>query len=193
MDKNEKRRRIIVGISGASGSPLAISCLQELKKHPEVEIHLVISKGGEMTLQEETEWSLEQLTKLADVTHDISNIGASIASGSFGADSMIIVPCSMKTVAGIANGYSDNLLLRAADVMIKEQRKIVMVVRESPLSAIHLKNLAYLATLQNIVIVPPMLTFYNHPESIEDMVHHITCKVLDQLHITCEGYKRWNG
>lgn len=193
MDKNEKRRRIIVGISGASGSPLAISCLQELKKHPEVEIHLVISKGGEMTLQEETEWSLEQLTKLADVTHDISNIGASIASGSFGADSMIIVPCSMKTVAGIANGYSDNLLLRAADVMIKEQRKIVMVVRESPLSAIHLKNLAYLATLQNIVIVPPMLTFYNHPVSIEDMVHHITCKVLDQLHITCEGYKRWNG
>jgi 4-hydroxy-3-polyprenylbenzoate decarboxylase len=188
-----EKKRIVVGISGASGAPLAISCLKELKKHPEIETHLVISTGGKMTILQETDFSMEQVKALADVYHEQDQIGASIASGSFRCEGMIIVPCSMKTVAGIANGYSDNLLLRAADVMIKEKRRLVLVARETPLSPIHLRNLSYLAGISNITVLPPMLTFYQLPETIEDMVRHMTGKILDQFRIDCTGYRRWNG
>ena len=184
-------KKIIVGISGASGMPLAIHLLKELKANPSIETHLVLTKGAEMTILQETKISIEDVYSLADVVYDNHNIGASIASGTFQVDGMIVIPCSMKTVAGIAHGYSDNLLLRACDVMIKEQRKLILVTRESPLSSIHLDNLAYLSKIHTVMIMPPMLTYYNLPESIEDMERHLIGKVLSQFDIEINNFKRW--
>ena len=171
-------KKIVVGISGASGMRLAIQLLKELKANPNVETHLVLTKGAEITILQETKISIEDVYSLADVVYDNHNIGASIASGTFQVDGMIVIPCSMKTVAGIAHGYSDNLLLRACDVMIKEQRKLILVTRESPLSSIHLDNLAYLSKIHTVMIMPPMLTYYNLPESIEDIERHLIVKFL---------------
>lgn len=188
MDK----KRIVLGVSGASGIPLAVSCIKLLQALPDYEIHLVISRGGEETLHLESDLSLEEFKKMADVCYDNRNIGASIASGTFQTEAMIIVPCSMKTVAGIYSGYSDTLLLRAADVTIKEKRKLILVARESPLSPIHLRNLEYLATLQNVVILPPMVSYYSKPKSLEDINFHIACKILDAAGIDIKGFKRWS-
>lgn len=184
-------KRIVIGISGASGIPIAVCCLRELQKIDGYETHLVMTKGAELTLSQETQMELQKVKELADVVYDNRNIGASIASGTFQTEGMIIVPCSMKTVSGIAHGYSDNLLLRAADVMIKEQRKLVLVARETPLSSIHLDNLSYLSKIQNVMIMPPMVTYYNQPKSIEDMERHIAGKILGRFGIELEGFKRW--
>ncbi len=183
-------KRIVVGISGASGMPLAFRLLKELKKC-DVEIHLVISYGAELTIKQECKQTLEDFKALADYVYDNHNIGASIASGTFETDGMIIIPCSMKTVAGIRCGFSDNLLLRASDVMIKEHRKLVLVARETPLSPIHLDNLSYLSKLSNVIILPPMLTYYQLPSSIEDMEIHIVGKILSLFDIHLEGFKQW--
>ncbi|MZI93447.1 UbiX family flavin prenyltransferase [Vibrio sp. CAIM 722] len=183
-------RRIVVGVSGASGVPLAFNLLKELRNHSEIETHLVVSGGTERTIEMETDYDLLELHCLADVLHDNENIGASIASGTFRVDGMIVVPCSMKTLAGIAHGYSDNLLLRAADVNIKERRKLVLVTRETPLSRLHLKNMLT-ATEYGAIIMPPMLTYYNHPETIEDMETHIVGKILHEFDIEATHYKRW--
>ncbi len=185
-------KRIIVGISGASGAPIALELLKQLQKIREAEVHLVYSKGAEMTLLQETDCSLAQLHSLADLVYDNSNIGAAIASGSYRTGAMVIVPCSMKTVAGIASGYSDNLLLRAADVILKERRKLVLVTRECPLSSIHLRNMLELSNM-GAVILPPVLSYYNHPETIQEATNHIVGKILDQLGYDMEGYKRWMG
>ena len=158
MDK----KRLVIGISGASGAPLAVEVLKQLKKHPEIETHLVITRGAEMTLRSETDVSVETLRGFASVYHPIDEIGACIASGSFRTMGMIVVPCSMKTAAGIHSGYSDNLLLRAADVCLKERRKLVLVARESPLSTIHLRNLYELSQM-GAVILPPMLIMIFRP------------------------------
>lgn len=186
-----EKPRIVVGISGASGTPLAHRLLSVLKELNAFEVHLVASNGAKLTAQYEFSHSFEQLEALADFTHDISAVGDSLASGTFKTKGMIIIPCSMKTVAGIASGYTDNLLLRAADVTIKENRPLILVARETPLSPIHLKNLSFLASIQNVVIMPPMLTYYHNPQSIEDMEYHLIAKILDRFGIDLPDYKRW--
>lgn len=185
-------KRLIVGMSGASGAPLTVELLRQLRqRHPEVETHLIVTKGGEMTLRQETGMSLEELRELAGVCHDNGNIGAAPASGSFRTMGMIVVPCSMKTVAGIVSGYSDNLLLRAADVMLKERRKLVLAAREAPLSTVHLRNL-YQASQLGAVILPPMLTYYNHPGSLEDCTRHTVNRLLSQFDLDEDSYQ-WEG
>jgi len=189
-NKINSKKRLIVGISGASGVTLGINMLKILMKNLEWETHLVISRGAELTIAKETDYTLDDVKKLADKVYNINNIGDSIASGTFKTEGMVIIPCSMKTVAGIACGYSDNLLLRAADVTLKEGRKLVVVTRESPLSIIHLKNMLSLAEA-GAMIVPPMVTYYNKPISIEDMNRHIVAKILDKFGIEVSGFKRW--
>ena len=185
-------KRLIIGMSGASGAPLTVELLRQLRdRHPEVETHLIVTKGGEMTLRQETGMGLEELSALTCICHENANIGASIASGSFKTMGMIVVPCSMKTVAGVASGYSDNLLLRAADVCLKERRKLVLAARESPLSTLHLRNL-YEASRLGAVILPPMLTYYHHPQSLEDCTHHTVSRILSQFDLE-EDADQWEG
>lgn len=185
-------KRLIVGVSGASGAPLAVELLRQLRdNHPEVETHLIVTRGGEMTLRQETGMTLEELKALASVWHDNGSIGASVASGSFRTMGMAVVPCSMKTVAGIVSGYSDNLLLRAADVCMKERRRLVLAARESPLSTVHLRNL-YEASKLGAVIVPPMLTYYDHPASLADCTRHTADRILAQFGLDGDSYE-WEG
>ena len=189
---NTEKKRLVVGISGASGAILGIELLRALRTIGCFETHLVISGGAERTITDETCHTLQDLFALADMYHDFHNIGASIASGSFKTSGMVIVPCSMKTLAGIACGYSDNLLLRAADVTLKEHRKLVLAVRETPFSSIHLKNMLFLSQ-NGAIILPPMLTYYNHPKTIEYMTHHFVGKILDQFDVDYPSYRRWEG
>jgi len=184
------KKRIVIGMSGASGAILGINILEILREAPEWETHLIISAGAELTIAEETEYTLEEVIKLADRVYDFKNISASLASGTYKTEGMIIVPCSMKTAAGVASGYSDNLLLRAADVTLKEGRRLVIVPRESPLSTIHLRNLLTLSET-GIMVLPPMLTYYNKPRSIEDMNRHIVGKILDKFGIEIPDFQRW--
>lgn len=189
---NTGKKRIIVGISGASGAILGIETLRGLRKSGQFETHLVLTRGGERTITEETAYSLPEVCGLADVCHSVRDIGASIASGSFRTHGMVIVPCTMKTLAGIACGYSDNLLLRAADVVLKERRKLVLVPRETPLSLIHLHNMAALSQM-GAVVLPPMLSFYHRPQSVEELVQHFVGKILDQFDVEYAGFRRWKG
>ena len=184
------KKRLVVGISGASGSVLALELLKTLREMPDWETHLVISKGGVRTLEHETCVTESQLTDYATQVYDREDVGANIASGTFETEGMVIVPCSMKTVAGVCHGYSDNLLLRAADVTIKERRKLVMLVRETPLSAIHLRNMLSLAET-GVVVMPPMLTYYNHPQSLSDATDHMVGKILHEFGIHGIKFKRW--
>lgn len=184
-------KRLVIGISGASGMPIAIGVLKALRQLEDWTSCLVISGGGEKTIQMETDYSIEEVKALADEVYDIGNIGASIASGTFQTEGMVVVPCSMKTLAGIANGYSDNLLLRAADVTLKERRKLTLVARETPFNTIHLRNMLTLSQM-GAIILPPMQTFYNHPETVEDMVNHIVGKILDVYGIDYRAFRRWN-
>lgn len=188
-----EKRRLVVGVSGASGAPLALACLEELRRHPEWEVHLIVSAGAAETLRWESSRSLEEMKALAHTCYETGNIGAGPASGTFRTEGMLIVPCSMKTVAGICCGYADNLLLRAADVTIKEGRPLVLVARGSPLSAIHLRNLAELSRIPGVTILPPMMTFYNRPATIEEMTHHLVCKMLERFGIQPNGFRRWTG
>ncbi len=184
-------RRLIVGISGASGAPVALALLKQLQRTENVETHLVATRGALMTVRQECGLSVEELGALADVVHDNENIGASIASGSFRTMGMIVVPCSMKTVAGIVSGYSDNLLLRAADVCLKEGRKLVLAARESPLSAVHLRNL-YEASRLGAVIMPPMLTCYNGIRTMEECARYHANRLLSQFDLG-EDCLEWTG
>ena len=184
--------RLVIGISGGSGIPLAAELLKQLKDIPQVETHLVYTRGAELTASQESELSMEEICALADVVYENENIGAHIASGTFKTMGMVVVPCSMKTVAGICCGYSDNLLLRAADVTLKERRRLLLVPRECPLSTIHLRNLYELSQM-GVEILPPMLTYYNHPKTIEDCTRHIVGKILDGFGIEGKEFQRWNG
>jgi polyprenyl P-hydroxybenzoate/phenylacrylic acid decarboxylase-like protein len=185
-------KRLTVGISGASGSVLALGLLRYLKADPDWETHLVISKGGVRTLEHETRITESQLADFATRVYDREDVGANIASGTFVTEGMVIVPCSMKTVAGVSHGYSDNLLLRAADVTLKERRKLVMVARETPLSVIHLRNMLTLAEA-GAVVMSPMLTYYNHPKSLDDATNHIIGKILHEFGVEAENFKRWGS
>lgn len=189
---NGIKKRLIVGMSGASGAVLGIGVLKALEKNPQWETHLVITRGAEETISQETDFSLKDVIDLADRYYDIGDMGAGPSSGTFKTEGMVIIPCSMKTVAGIACGYSDNLLLRSADVVLKERRKLVIVPRESPLSTIHLKNMLTLAEAGTLVM-PPVLSYYNMPESIEDINRQIIGKILDKFDIEISGFKRWEN
>ena len=186
------KKRIIIGISGASGVIMGVELLRELKNRADMETHLVMTHGAINTLRLETDLSADYVGGLADFRYDAGDLAADIASGSFETCGMIIMPCSMKSVAGIACGYSDNLLLRAADVCLKEKRKLILVPRESPLSAIHLKNLRA-AAKAGAIIAPPMLTFYNHADTIEKQIQHIIGKALMQFNITTDSFTPWHN
>lgn len=189
MKSGSKAERLLIGISGASGAPLAVELLQALRE-TEVETHLMITKGGERTLSMETGLALEEVKALADVCYHIDDLGAPPASGSWPNLGMVVIPCSMKTAAGIHSGYSDNLLLRAADVTLKEGRKLVLVAREAPLSTIHLRNLLELSQW-GAVILPPAVSFYSWPESLADMTRQLAGRVASQFGLSLPSYRRW--
>ena len=186
------KKRILVGVSGASGTIIGVNVLKALHEVAGIETHLVITPVAKQTLVVETSCSLPELIDLADHFYPIDQLSASIASGSFDMAGMVIVPCSMKTVAGIASGYSDNLLLRAADVCLKERRKLVIVPRETPFNGIHLKNLSTLHH-EGVVILPAMMTFYHRPVVVQEMVDQFVGKVLQQFDITYTKFKSWEG
>lgn len=188
----EEKRRIIVGLSGASGVVMGYALLKALHRHPEVEIHLVSTSGARKTLECESGMDFCELEALAHVVHDEHNFAASISSGSFVTDGMIVMPCSMKSLAGIVSGYTDNLLLRAADVCLKEGRRVVLVPREMPLGKVHLRNLAQAADL-GCAIVPPMLTFYNGADTVEKQIDHVVGKVLLQFGLRHDAFRPWEG
>lgn len=184
--------RIIVGISGASGTILGLELLKALRAYPQCEVHLVITEGARKTLSYETNYKMEDVVTLATHHHDINNMGAPISSGSFETNGMVIIPCSMKTLAGIASGYTDNLLLRAADVCLKEKRKLILVPRETPLNLIHLENMVRVAKAGGI-IMPPVLTFYNNPKTIQDLIHHLLGKILMLFGLKYNKFSPWSG
>ena len=172
------KKRIVVGATGASGLPLLVKCLEIIREDPDFESYLIMSSSAELTLRQETELEVNDVKRLADHVCAPEEIGAKPASGSFKTEGMLIVPCSMKTIAGIHSGYADNLVLAA---------------RETPLSGIHLRNLYELSMLPGVRIIPPMMTFYHKPESIDDMVYHIAAKLLEPFGIEAKEYSRWNG
>ena len=184
--------RLIVGMTGATGAVFGIRLLEHLRELPEVETHLVLSRWARTTIELETGRSVREVAELADVMHNPEDQGATISSGSFQTDGMIIAPCSMKTLAAIRVGYADGLVARAADVVLKERRKLVLVPRETPLSEIHLENMLAL-TRMGAQMVPPMPAFYNHPADIGDIVDHITARILDQFDLPAPAARRWEG
>jgi 4-hydroxy-3-polyprenylbenzoate decarboxylase len=183
-------QRLVVGITGASGAIYGIRLLEVLQGYPDVETHLVLSKPGERTIAEETTWRVADVKAMAKVVHAIADIGASIASGSFRAMGMVVIPCSIRTVSAIAYGMADNLLIRAADVTLKEGRRLVLVVRETPLHVGHLRSLLAAAEA-GAVILPPMPAFYNHPRTLEHLVDHTVGRVLDRFDIPHALSQRW--
>ena len=183
--------KLIVGMTGASGAIFGVRLLQVLAE-TDVEVHLVVSKWAQQTLEHETTLTLNDLRDLADVYYGPNDMGAAISSGSFMTDGMVIMPCSARSVGAIAHGIGEHLVHRAADVILKERRKLVMVVRETPLNEIHLENMLKLSRM-GVTMLPPMPAFYNHPQSIDDMVNHIVARVLDQFAITADFAKRWDG
>ena len=182
--------KIVLGISGASGAIYGIKILEELKKF-NVETHLLISKWGEYTIQKETTYSIEQIKKLSDVYYEIDDLAARISSGSFKTDGMIVAPCSMKALGGIANGFNTDLIMRTADVCIKEKRKLLLLTRETPLSTIHLENMLKLSQ-SGVLIMPPVPAFYTAPKSINDLVMQTVGRVLDYFGIEIPELIRWN-
>lgn len=184
-------KKIVIGISGASGSILGIKLLEFLKKSGD-ETHLIMTDTAKHILEHETDYKVEDVEKLATYKYNNNDFFSVVASGSFKADAMVIIPCSMKTMAGIANGFSDNLLLRTADVFLKERRKLILVPREMPFSSIHTENLDKLSKAGTIII-PAMITLYSKPKNIDEMLNHIVGKVLDILEIKNNIYKRWKS
>ena len=178
-DKKD-RKRIVVAATGASGLPILKMCLQIIREDSDYESILILSDSAKITLQQETKDTVEEIEALADQVCDTKDIGAGPASGSF-------------RTAGIHSGYADNLILRAVDVTIKEQRTLVLAARETPLSAIHLRNLSELAMIPGVRIIPPMMTFYHQPENIEEMTYHIAAKLVEPFGIEAREYRRWTG
>ncbi|ELY6245782.1 UbiX family flavin prenyltransferase [Cronobacter universalis] len=187
-------KKIIVGISGASGAIYGIRLLQTLQAVPDVETHLIMSQAARQTLSLETDMSVRYVQALADVNHDARDIAASVSSGSFKTDGMIILPCSIKTLSGIVNSYTDGLLTRAADVVLKERRRLVLCVRETPLHLGHLRLMTQAAEL-GAIIMPPMPAFYHRPQTLDDVINQTVNRALDQLDIALPAdlFTRWPG
>lgn len=184
-------RRLVVGITGATGAIFGIRLLEALRE-AEVETHLVLSKWALQTIEHETPWSAVEVRALASVVYEAGNMGAAISSGSFVTEGMVIIPCSMRSAAAIAHGTGDHLIHRAADVVLKERRRLVLVAREMPLSDVHLENLLKLSRM-GVTIMPPMPAFYNHPQTVDDIVEHVVARVLDQFALPASFAKRWTG
>ncbi|MDX1403709.1 MAG: UbiX family flavin prenyltransferase [Woeseiaceae bacterium] len=184
--------RLIIGITGASGAIYGIRLLEALRDQDNVETHLVISATGRMNIGIETDWKTGDVEALANVVHKNNDVAAMIASGSCQSDGMIVAPCSMKTLSAIVNSYADNLLCRAADVMLKERKRLILVPRESPLHSGHCR-LLYEATQMGIDIAPPMPAFYNRPETVDDIVNHTVGRILDLVGLDSGLVKRWTG
>ena len=184
-------RRLIVAMTGATGAIFGVRLLEALKQC-DVESHLVISSWAQRTIEHETPYTFKQVCALADVFHSITNMAAEISSGSFVTEGMVVAPCSMRTLGAIAQGHGEHLVHRAADVVLKERRRLVLLARETPLSEIHLENMLKLARM-GVTILPPMPAFYNRPETIADLVDHIVARALDQFGIAAPFAKRWDG
>lgn len=185
-------KRLVVGITGASGSIYGIRLLEALRRVPDIESHVVISASGKRTLVEETDYAIKDVEALAHVVYDNRDVGASLASGSFKTMGMAIAPCSIKTVSALANGFADTLISRAGDVSLKEGRPLVVVVRETPLHVGHLKQMLALAEIGG-VILPPVPAFYNRPKTLDDIVNHTVGRVLDRLGIEHSLVPEWTG
>lgn len=186
-------KKIVVGISGASGTIYGIRLLEVLHAMADVEVHLVMSRWAKENLAiEQTQYNENQVKSLADVAYSDQDLGAAIASGSFIHDGMVIVPASMKTIATVATGIGENLIARAADVTLKEQRQLIVVPRESPFNQIHLENMLKLSKM-GVAVIPPIPAFYNHPKTIDDIINHTVMKILDSLRIDNTVSARWEG
>ena len=184
------KKRIIIAITGASGSIYGISLLEAFKQTKQFETHLIYSKAAQITIPTETDYSLKDIEKIADVTHKIGDIAASISSGSFKTEGMIVAPCSMKSLAEIATGLSNTLISRAADVVMKEKRKLVLMVRETPFNSIHLTHMLNLSNM-GVYIAPPLPAFYNNPKNVDDIVDHSVGRVLDIFDVDNNLARRW--
>lgn len=192
MAEPVRTRRIIVAISGASGAVYGARLLQVLRGLPGIETHLVVSDAGWRNLQHELGMERPAAQALAHQVHDLHNVGAAIASGSFQCHAMVVAPCSMRTLAAIAHGLADNLLTRAADVMLKERRRLVLMVRETPLHLAHLRNMVAVTEMGGIVC-PPLPAFYLRPQTVEDVVNHSVARVLDLIDVEHQLAPRWQG
>lgn len=188
----DRPRRLIVAITGATGAVYGVRLLQHLGAVPGVETHLILSDAAVLTLHQETGLQRKEVEALAHVVHKLRDVGASIASGSFQSDGMVIAPCSMKTLASVAHGFSDNLIARAADVALKERRRLVLMVRETPFNLAHLRNMTAVTEMGGIIF-PPLPSFYHLPKSIEEMVDHTVARVIDLFGIEHGLAPRWAG
>lgn len=185
-------RRLVIAITGATGSIYGIRLLQVLRDMPGIETHLMLSEAGVLNLHQELDMNRKDAEAYADVVHNVRDIGASIASGSFQSDGMIVAPCSMKTLAAVAHGLSDNLITRAADVVLKERRRLVLMVRETPFNLAHLRNMTAVTEMGGIIF-PPLPGFYQRPQSIIEMVDHTVGRVLDLYGVAHSLTPRWSG
>jgi polyprenyl P-hydroxybenzoate/phenylacrylic acid decarboxylase-like protein len=185
-------RRLIVAMTGATGSIYGLRILERLRAMGGWETHLVVSDAGMLNAWQEYKLARKDITKLADVVHNVRDVGASISSGSFITAGMVIAPCSMKTLAAVANGFSDNLISRAADVILKERRRLVLITREAPLNLAHIRNMEAVTEMGG-VIFPPVPAFYSRAKTIDDLVNHTVGRVLDLFNVEHESIKRWQG
>ncbi len=185
--------KIIVGISGSTGAIYGIRLLEVLAAHPEVETHLIVSNPAKQTILLETDYSIERVEALADHVYRINDIAAAPSSGSFKMDGMVVIPCSMKTLSAIANSYGDNLLTRAADVTLKERRRLILVARETPLHLGHLRLMTQVVEM-GAILMPPMPAYYHHPKTLDDIINQTVGRVLDMLGVQEEKlFERWKG
>ena len=185
-------KRIVVAISGASGAVYGVRLLQMLRELGGVQTHLTVSDAGWLNVQQELDLPRDQVEALADVVYPVRNIGAALASGSFQCDGMVIAPCSMRTLAAVAHGLSDNLITRAADVMLKERRRLILMVRETPLNLAHLRNMTSVTEMGGIVF-PPVPAFYQKPQTVAELVDHTVSRVIDLLGLPQASSQRWSG
>lgn len=192
MQDTPSKKRLIVAITGATGALYGVRLLQVLKAMPAVETHLMISEAGVLNVHQELDMSRKDVEAFADVVHNTRDVGATIASGSFTSDGMIVAPCSMRTLAAVAHGLSDNLITRAADVVLKERRRLVLMVRETPFNLAHLRNMTSVTEMGGI-IYPPLPALYHRPETIAEMVDHTLARVLDLFSVTHDIAPRWQG
>ena len=185
-------RRLIIAVTGATGAIYSMRLLERLRANDDVETHLVVSSAGWLSIQHELALDRPSVEHFADVVHNVRDVGATIASGSFATDGMIVAPCSMKTLASIAHGLSDNLIARAADVTLKERRRLVLMVRETPLNLAHLRNMTAVTEMGGIIF-PPLPAFYEKPTTIDEMVDHTVLRVLDMFSLGPPQTEGWQG
>ena len=192
MKRTTRKQRLIVALTGATGSIYGLRILETLRRKGGWETHLIVSDAGMLNAWQEYKLARKDITKLADVVHNVRDVGASISSGSFITAGMVVAPCSMKTLAAFANGFSDNLIRRAADVILKERRRLVLITREAPLNLAHIRNMASVTEMGG-VIFPPVPAFYSRAKTIDDLVNHTVGRVLDLFGVAHEGIRRWQG